>query len=97
MKTLVIKNKIIPILKRQGVLKAAVFGSFARGEETAKSDIDLLVKMPKNKTFFDIVSLKIELEDKLDKKVDIVEYDAIRSLIKKQILLDKKEIYEKKS
>lgn len=97
MTTLTIKKQIVPILKRQGVLKAAIFGSFARGEETKRSDVDLLVKMPKNKTFLDMAGLKVELEDKLGREVDIVEYDAIRPIIKKQVLKDKKEIYEKKS
>ncbi len=97
MTTLTIKNKIIPILKRQGVLKAAIFGSFARGEETKNSDVDLLVKMPKSKTFLDMAGLKVELEDKLGREVDLVEYDAIRPLIKERVLRDKQEIYEKKS
>lgn len=97
MTTLAIKKKIIPILKRQGVLKAAIFGSFARGEETKNSDLDLLVRMPKNKTFLDMAGLKVELEDKLGRDVDLVEYDTIRPLIKDQVLRDKKEIYEKKS
>jgi predicted nucleotidyltransferase len=97
MTTLTIKNKIIPILKRQGVLKAAIFGSFARGEETKNSDFDLLVKMPKSKTFLDMAGLKVELEDQLGREVDLVEYDAIKPLIKDQVLRDKKEIYEKKS
>ncbi len=97
MTTLTIKNKIIPILKRQGVLKAAIFGSFARGEETKNSDLDLLVKMPKSKTFLDMADLKVELEDKLGREVDLVEYNAIKPLIKDQVLRDKKEIYEKKS
>jgi predicted nucleotidyltransferase len=93
--TLIIKNRIIPILRRQGVIKAAIFGSFARGEETKKSDLDLLVKMPKSKTFLDMAGLKVELEDEIGREVDIVEYDAIRPMLKKQILMDKKEIYEK--
>lgn len=97
MTTSTIKKQIVPILKRQGVLKAAIFGSFARGEETKKSDIDLLVKVPKNKTFLDIAGLKVELEDKLGREVDIVEYDAIRPIMRKQVLKDKKDIYEKKS
>ncbi len=97
MTTSTIKNQIVPILKRQGVLKAAIFGSFARGEETKRSDVDLLVKLPKNKTFLDVAGLRVELEDKLNRTVDIVEYDAIRSIIKKQVLMDKREIYEKKS
>src|SRR3989344_1787884 len=39
-----IKNKINPILKRNGVAKAAIFGSYARGDQTKKSDIDILIK-----------------------------------------------------
>lgn len=93
----VIKRKITPILKRQGVLKAAVFGSAARGEETKNSDIDFLMKIAKNKTFFDLIKLKLELEDKLGRKVDIVEYEAINPLIKKEVLMEQKKIYEKKS
>lgn len=96
MTTLTIKKQIIPILKRQGVLKAAIFGSFARGEETKKSDVDLLVELPKNKTFLDVAGLKIELEDKLGREVDIVEYGAIHPLIKKNVLAEQKKIYEKK-
>ena len=44
MTVLHLKKKIVPILKKQGVLKAALFGSFAKGNETKKSDLDLLVK-----------------------------------------------------
>jgi len=92
-----IKKKITPILKRQGVIKAAVFGSFARGEERKNSDVDFLMEIAKNKTFFDLAGLKIEMEDKLGRKVDIVEYEAINPLIKKEVLKEQKKIYEKKS
>ncbi len=92
----VIKKQITPILKRQGVLRAAVFGSAARGEMKKKSDIDFLMKIEKNRTFFDLLNLKIALEDKLKRSVDIVEYDAIKTFIKKAILKDQKKIYEKK-
>ena len=81
-----IKKKVVPILKRQGVIKAAVFGSFARGEETKNSDIDFLMKITKNKTLFDLIQLKLELEKKLGRSVDIVEYDAIHPLIRKEVL-----------
>lgn len=39
-----IKQKILPILRRHGVAKAAVFGSFVRGENKEGSDLDLLVE-----------------------------------------------------
>lgn len=86
MTTETIKKKIIPILRRQGVLEAAVFGSFARGEETKNSDMDILVKLKKNKTLLDLVGLQLELEDRLGRKVDVVEYGALHPLIKDSVL-----------
>ncbi len=88
----------MPILKRQGVTKAALFGSAARGEAKKSSDIDILVKLKKGKSLFDFVGLKLELEEKLGKKVDLVEYAAIKPLLKQIILGEQKIIYgEKKS
>jgi len=92
MTTQTIAKKINPILKKQGVTKAAVFGSFARGENSKKSDVDLLIKFPKNKTLFDFISLKQDLEKKLGKKVDLVEYSTIKPRLKKPILKNQVEI-----
>jgi predicted nucleotidyltransferase len=96
MTTEAIKKKILPILKRQGVIRAAVFGSFARGEETKNSDIDILVKMAKNKSLLDLVGLKIELEDKLGRDVDVISYGGIHPLLKNIILKEQQIIYESK-
>lgn len=84
-----IAKKIIPILKKQGVQKAALFGSQARGEATKKSDVDLLVKLPKRFGLFEMGGLKMDLEEALNKKVDLVEYSTIHPLLKKQILKEK--------
>ena len=85
-----IKRKIIPILKRQGVTKAALFGSIVRGELKKGSDIDLLVSLPGGKTLLDLVRLKLELEEKLGRKVDLVEYAAIKPILKEIILSEQK-------
>jgi len=92
-----ISIKIIPILKSQGVLKAALFGSVVRGEAKKRSDVDLLVSLKKDKTLLDFVGLKLELEEKLGRKVDIVEYAAIHPLLKERILDEQKIIYEERS
>jgi len=81
-----VKNKIIPILKEAGVTKSAFFGSFSRGESTAESDIDILVELPKGASLFDLAGLKIQLEDELDKKIDLITYNSIHPLMKKYIL-----------
>jgi uncharacterized protein len=92
-----IKRKIVPTLIRQGVTKAALFGSASRGEMKRKSDIDILVKLKKGKSLFDFIGLKLDLEKKLGKKVDLVTYDSIKPRLKKSILKDEKIIYEKRT
>jgi len=81
-----IKQKIIPILQKYGVKKAGLFGSFIRGEMKRNSDIDILVKIDKDISLLDFVGLKLEIEEALRKKVDLVEYNTIKPLLKERIL-----------
>lgn len=94
-----IKKQILPILKRHDVVKAGIFGSFARGEAKKRSDLDLLIKFkPRSrKSLLDLVRLKFELEDKLGRKVDVLTYNSINHLLKDIILGEEKRIYEKRS
>ena len=91
-----IKIQVLPILKRNDVAKAAIFGSYATGNQKKSSDIDFLVKFKGSKSLFDLVDLKFELEEKLGKKVDILTYDSIHPLLKEIILNEQKVIYEKR-
>lgn len=81
-----LKNKIIPVLKRYDVVRAAVFGSFVRGEMKKDSDIDILIEFTGEKSLLDLAGLKIELEEVLGRKVDVVEYSTIHPLLKERIL-----------
>jgi len=64
-----------------------IFGSYVRGTQKKKSDLDVLVKFYRGATLFDLVGLAIFLEEKLDiKNVDVVPYDAVREEIKEKIL-----------
>ena len=89
-----IKNKIKPILKRNGVERAAVFGSYARGDQKKNSDIDILIEYQDNdeKSLLDFIRLKLELEKSLNKKVDLVEYSSLRQRIKNRILNEQLQI-----
>ena len=81
-----IKQKILPILGPYGVKKAGIFGSYIRGEMKEDSDIDILVEIDKDISLLDFVGLKLEIEDVLGRKVDLVEYSTIKPLLKKRIL-----------
>lgn len=83
-----IREKTEQILEKHGIARAAVFGSYARGEYKKNSDIDILIEyFPEaRKTYFDIIDLKNELEEVLEKKVDLVTKGAIPSLIKEDVL-----------
>jgi hypothetical protein len=82
-----VREKITPILRRYGVSKAGVFGSLVRGEADKESDVDILVEITKSDvSLLDFVGLKLELEEALGKKVDLVEYSTIKPLLKEIIL-----------
>ena len=81
-----IKNKIIPILRKYGVIKASLFGSIVRGENIDQSDIDLLVELPETASLLELASLKMDLEERLGKKVDVLTYDSLHPLLKDKIL-----------
>ena len=81
-----IKKKIMPILKKNKEVRAGIFGSYARGEQKKNSDVDILVEIKKRISLFDFAGIKIELEEKLGKKVDLVEYKIINPRIRENII-----------
>lgn len=82
----------VPILKKNGVVKAGIFGSYARGEAKKRSDIDMLIKFKGKKSYFDLVGLEQELEQCLGKKIDLLTYGSVHPLIKKYIAHDEVKI-----
>ena len=81
----VLKNKIVPVLKKYNIKKAGIFGSYVRGDYKKKSDVDILVQ-PARGMGFNFFGMWDELEEKLDKKVDLVTYEYIHPKLKDQIL-----------
>ena len=75
-----IKQKILPILKDHKVTKAGIFGSYARGEQKKKSDVDILVEISDDVSLLGVIRLKNVLEKALRKRIDLVEYALIRIL-----------------
>ena len=87
-----VKKLAIPILKAHKIKKAAVFGSFARGDFDNKSDVDILIEPPEGFSLFDLAGLHLNLEDTLGRKVDVMIYDSINPLIKDKVMKEKKDI-----
>jgi predicted nucleotidyltransferase len=88
-----IKKISIPIAQKYGVKKLALFGSYARGEQKVKSDIDFLVEKGQIQgwEFFGFIN---NLEDNLGVPVDVFTYDSIRESLIADALRDEVVLYE---
>ncbi len=73
-----IRERILPVVKAHGVRAVRLFGSYARGEATAQSDIDLLIDGGAIHTLFQLTAFRLALEDALEKQVDVVTMEALR-------------------
>ncbi|MDR2556958.1 MAG: nucleotidyltransferase domain-containing protein [Bacteroidales bacterium] len=93
----VIISKLNDVLHAYPIEKAWLFGSYARDEETDKSDVDIIVKFDADAriSLLDFVGIKLDLEDNLHKKVDLLTEDGIMNFAKEYINNDKILIYER--
>jgi len=87
-------NTIIKVLKPYNPKRIGLFGSVARGEETASSDIDILYNFDSPVTLFNLVEIQDKLQKILKKEVDLVSENAIHPKLKDYIFNDLKVIYE---
>jgi len=87
-----IKQRILPILQKYNIKRAGLFGSYARGEMREDSDIDILVEIADDISLLDFVGIILEIEDTLGKKIDLVEYDTIKPLIRERVIKEQVEI-----
>jgi len=81
-----VKERIAPILRRYDVKRAALFGSFVRGEAREDSDIDVVVEFKDGRSLLDLVSLRLELEAELGREVDVLTYNALNPRLKKMVM-----------
>lgn len=96
MSTKVMQQTIAEYFKTQPVLKAWLFGSFARGEETPSSDVDLLVQLDYSKLDgFGFFGMWGDLERLLDRSVDLVTEGSLADYARESVERDKRLIYER--
>jgi uncharacterized protein len=81
-----VTKTVRPILERSGATRAGLFGSLVHGRLRRSSDIDILVELDRNLSLLDVVGIQQDLEDALGRNVDLVEYGAIKPVLKDSIL-----------
>ena len=80
------REDILRTASKYGAYNVRVFGSVARGEADAQSDIDLLVDMEAGRSLFDLGGLLMDLQDLLNCNVDVVTEDGLRDRIRERVL-----------
>ena len=88
---------IADYFKTQPVLKAWIFGSFARGEETPQSDVDILVVLDPNSPIgLEFFGMYEDLKELLGRKVDLVTDRSLAPFARESVERDRKLVYERK-
>ena len=80
------RDQILEIAARYGASNVRVFGSVARGEDTERSDLDLLVDMDEDRSLWDLGEFVGDVRDALECEVQIVTSDSLHRLLRKRIL-----------
>jgi predicted nucleotidyltransferase len=83
-----VSERIIDILRKNGVKRASFFGSIVRGDMTEDSDVDLLVEFEGRRSLLDLAHLKNELEDAVDRRIDLLTYKSLHPLLRERILAE---------
>ena len=98
MSTQLMTEKIAEYFKTQPVLKAWLFGSFARGEETSESDVDILVQYDDTAriSLLTISHMMGELERSTGRRVDLIEDGCLMPFAVESVNRDKRLIYERR-
>jgi uncharacterized protein len=82
------RDEVIELAAKRGIHNIRVFGSSARGEDTEKSDIDLLVDLQEGARLLGLLGLEEELTELLGVKVEIGPADALKPGVREEALAD---------
>lgn len=86
------RSEILEIANRHGASNLRVFGSVARGDDDADSDIDFLVDLEQGRSLFDLGGLQVELERLLECRVDVITENGLRPRIKDRVLSEARSV-----
>ena len=80
------RDDILKMAQRYGAKDVRIFGSVARGEDIAQSDVDFLVNMEPGRSLFDMGGLLMDLQQLLGCKVDLVTEKGLKPRIRERVL-----------
>ena len=80
------KKDILEVARAHGIVNIRIFGSVVRGEDSPRSDIDLLVDLEEGRSLLDLGGASIKLQELLGRKVDIVTERALHWYLRDKIL-----------
>jgi predicted nucleotidyltransferase len=86
------RDEIIEVARARGASRVRVFGSVARGEATEGSDVDFLVDLEPDRSLFDLGGLLMDLQDLLQRNVDVVTERGLRPRVAQRVLADAVEL-----
>ena len=92
------RQKLTDICQRNDISFLGIFGSFARGNYSKKSDVDILIRFKKgaSKTLFDIMDIEGGLRGIFHRKVDLITVNSVSPYLKDEIIKSTVVIYEKR-
>lgn len=82
------RDEILEIAGRHGARNVRVFGSVARGDADASSDVDILVEMERGRSLLDLAGFHLDVEDLLGVRVDVVTEKGLRERIRDDVLAE---------
>ena len=86
------RDEIVEIARARGASRVRVFGSVARGEAAEGSDIDFLVDLEPGRSLLDLGGLLMDLQDLLERNVDVVTERGLRPRVAQRVLADAVEL-----
>ena len=89
-----IENKVVSILEKYHVKTIGIFGSYARGDQSPDSDLDVLVNFKERKSLLTLVRIERELSESIGVKVDLLTEQSVSPYLIDRIKSELKVIYQ---
>jgi hypothetical protein len=92
-----LEEKLAEICRKNDIVFMAMFGSFVRGEQNTRSDVDVAIEFDKSKgkSLLDLISVEDELRRIFKKKVDLGIFSSLNPYIMEDVKKEMRVIYEK--